>query len=147
MKFPRNARIFRGQLDAAPFASVFFLLVIFVLLGTLLYTPGVRVALPSADELPGTDRPTLAVALDKEGRFYFDNRVMEQAELQFRLRQAVTNANASLTLLVQADKQVTEEKLVNLAMLASRAGISNLLLATLPPPFAAPAPGEAPVHP
>ena len=26
MKFPRNARIFRGQLDAAPFAAVFFLL-------------------------------------------------------------------------------------------------------------------------
>ena len=26
MKFPRNARIFRGQLDAAPFAAVLFLL-------------------------------------------------------------------------------------------------------------------------
>ena len=48
MKFPRNARIFRGQLDAAPFASVFFLLVIFVMLGSVLQTPGVRVDLPQA---------------------------------------------------------------------------------------------------
>ena len=30
MRFPRNLRIFRGQLDFTPFASVFFLLVIFV---------------------------------------------------------------------------------------------------------------------
>ena len=42
MKFPRNARIFRGQLDAAPFAAVFFLLVIFMMLGSLVYTPGAR---------------------------------------------------------------------------------------------------------
>ena len=46
MKFPRNAQIFRGQLDAAPFASVFFLLIIFVFLSGLLYSPGIRVQLP-----------------------------------------------------------------------------------------------------
>jgi hypothetical protein len=40
MKFPRNARIFRGQLDAAPFAAVLFLLVIFLMLGSLVYTTG-----------------------------------------------------------------------------------------------------------
>lgn len=40
MRFARNARIFRGQLDAAPFAAVFFLLVIFMMLGSLVYTPG-----------------------------------------------------------------------------------------------------------
>ena len=39
MKFPRNARIFRGHLEIAPFASVFFLLVIFVSLSSLMYTP------------------------------------------------------------------------------------------------------------
>ena len=32
MKFPRNAKIFRGQLDATPFAGVFFCLVLFILL-------------------------------------------------------------------------------------------------------------------
>jgi hypothetical protein len=41
MKFPRNARIFRGQLDAAPFAIVFSCLLLFLLLSSLLYTPGV----------------------------------------------------------------------------------------------------------
>jgi len=40
MKFPRNARIFRGQLDAAPFAIVFFLLVLFLMLASLVSLDG-----------------------------------------------------------------------------------------------------------
>ena len=32
MKFPRNVRIFRGQLDASPFVCVLFIVVLFVLL-------------------------------------------------------------------------------------------------------------------
>ena len=65
MKFPRSARIFRGHLDVAPFASVFFLLVIFALLGALIYTPGVHVPLelPRADGFTGTDRPMKAVTV------------------------------------------------------------------------------------
>ena len=54
MKFPRNARILRGQLDFAPFASVFFLVIIFVSLGSLVYTPGVRVEVPRIDGLRKT---------------------------------------------------------------------------------------------
>jgi len=43
MRFARHARIFRGPLDPAPLASVFLLLLIFMLLGSMLYTPGVLV--------------------------------------------------------------------------------------------------------
>jgi biopolymer transport protein ExbD len=141
MKFPRNARIFRGQLDAAPFASVFFLLLIFILMGSLQYTPGVRVQLPElppAEELPGTDQPTIAVAMDKSGRFYFDNRIVGRDELQARLRLAATNSTVPLTLVIQADKEVTEELLVDLIMLARKAGIHDYLVATLPRVFTNP---------
>jgi len=70
MKFPRNARLLRSQLDVAPFAAVFFLLVIFVMLGSLIYTPGARVELqlPRAIGLPGMDKPPVSVAIDADGR-------------------------------------------------------------------------------
>ena len=48
MKFPRNARLLRSPFDLAPFAAVFFLLVIFLLLGALLPVPGLRVQLATA---------------------------------------------------------------------------------------------------
>ena len=60
MKFPRNARMFKGHLDAAPLASVFFCLLIFVLLASLIYTPGVRIELPEAiTGAPAVSGPTV----------------------------------------------------------------------------------------
>lgn len=134
MKFPRNARIFRGQLDAAPFAAVFFLLVIFLMLGSLIYTPGVPLQLPIADNFPGTDKPTVAVAIDGNGRLYFEDQRIEENQLRLRLRQAVKDSSEPLTLLVQADKAVTHDMLIRLALLARDAGISQAWLATLPRP-------------
>jgi biopolymer transport protein ExbD len=132
MKFQRNARIFKGQLDAAPFATVFFLLAIFLLLTLMVYTPGVRLDLPPADDLPGTDKPSVAVAIDTNGRLYFENQLVEEAELKGKLARAVTNSPQPLTLVVQAHKNVTYDRLISLTLLARDAGISSAWLATLP---------------
>ncbi len=132
MKFPRSARIFRGHLDFAPFAAVFFLLLIFALLGTLIYTPGVQVELPQADNLTGTDRPTIAVAVDAAGRFYFENQPIEAVALKASLQAAAQKSTEPLTLLVQADKQVAYDHLLRLTLLARDAGIRDALFATLP---------------
>ena len=134
MKFPRNARIFRGQLDAAPFAAVFFLLVIFLMLGSLMYTPGVRLELPMADELPGTDKLTVSVAIDAAGRYYYDNQLVQDKQLGNLLRQAAMASAEPLTLVVYADRAVSADMLVHMSMLARSAGITNGLLATLPRP-------------
>ena len=146
MKFPRNARIFRSQLDVAPFAAVFFLLVIFMMLGSLVYTPGARLELqlPRAEGLPGTDKPTVSVAIDADGRLYYENQWIEEDDLQCRLREAVKKSPEPLTLVVQADKAVSYETLLRLALLARDAGISEALLATLPRPYAAPPPRSPP---
>ena len=140
MKFPRNALIVRGQLDAAPFAAVFFLLVMFMMLGSLVYTPGARLQLqlPHADGLMGTDKPTVSVAVDADGRLYYENQLFEETKLQSRLREAVKKSPEPLTLVVQADKSVSYETCLRVALLARDAGISEALLATLPRAYAAP---------
>jgi len=140
MKFARKATIFRGQLDAAPFATVFFLLVIFMMLGSLVYTPGARLELqlPRATGLPGTDKPTVSVAIDADGRLYYENQWIEEGELRRRLQEAVKKSAEPLTLVVQADKAVSYEKCLRLALLGRDTGISEALLATLPRPYAAP---------
>jgi biopolymer transport protein ExbD len=135
MKFRRNARIFRGQLDVAPFAAVFFLLVIFLMTGSLVYTPGVRLQLPVASDLPGWDQPSVSVAIDKNGRLYFENQWIEENELRGRLQTVAKSSNQPLTLLVQADKEATYEMILRLRLLARDAGIPEAFLATLPRPF------------
>ncbi len=150
MKFPRNARIFRGQLDATPFAIVFFLLVIFIMvaspqfsnmvlqsqLGSVLYTPGVQIRLPLADNLPGTDKQTIVVAVDANDRLYYDNEGVDEAQLRSRLAKAAKAASEPLTLIIQADQAASHGMLTRLEMWARDAGITNGLLATLPRPLA-----------
>jgi len=96
MKFPRNAKIFRGHLDVAPFAGVFFLLVMLMMLASLVYTPGARLELrlPRADGLPGTDKPSVSVAID----------ALDNASLKGKVVQIVPAADsASRTFLVKID--------------------------------------------
>jgi biopolymer transport protein ExbD len=134
MKFPRNSRLLRSSFDMAPFAAVLFLLVMFLMLGALLPVPGVNLSLqlPVAENLPGTDQPTVAVAVDAYGRFYFANQIVAEDKLKSALKTAAQKSRAPLTLVIHADKAVTYGQLIHLALLAREAGIQNALLATLP---------------
>jgi biopolymer transport protein ExbD len=141
MKFPRNIRLLRSPFDVAPFAAVFFILVIFLLLGALMPVPGLQMKLnpPVADNLPGMDQPGVSVAVSADGRFYFANQIMSEAQLKSCLTNAVKNSREPLTLVIQADKTVTCDQLVRLTLLARDAGIHGALLATLPRIFDTPA--------
>jgi biopolymer transport protein ExbD len=133
MKFPRNAKILRSQFDAAPFAAVFFVLVILLMLGALLPTAGLPLQLPVTADLPGVEQPTVAVAVDAGGRFYFANQIVPgETQLSNDLHRAVLDARAPLTLIVHADQSVTYDRLVRLTLLARDAGITNAVFATLP---------------
>lgn len=134
MRFPRYAQPLRSQLDVAPFASVFLLLVMFMMLASLIYTPGARLELqlPRADGLPGTDKPTVSVAMDADGRLYYENQWIEEGALRRRLQEAARKSAAPLSLIVQADKRVSYDKLMRLTLLAREAGILEAWLATLP---------------
>jgi biopolymer transport protein ExbD len=138
MKFPRHYRLLRGPFDMAPFAAVLFLLVIFLMLGGLLPTTGLPLQLPVADDLPGLDKPTVAVAVDAGGRFYFANQIVTKDKLRIALKAAVHKSREPLTLVIHADKTVTYEQLVQLTLLARETGIQNALLATLPRPLNTP---------
>lgn len=144
MKFPRSAKILRSQFDVAPFAAVFFALLILLLLGMLLPVPGLRMSLqpPSAADLPGVAGPTVSVAVDSQGRLYYENRVRTESVLTNALAEAVRTAPHPPTLVIHADKQVTYEQLAHLALLAREVGITNSLLATLPRLSESPSPHE-----
>ncbi|MDD5140093.1 MAG: biopolymer transporter ExbD [Verrucomicrobiales bacterium] len=134
MKFTRNIRLLRGSLDVAPFAAVFFILLIFLLLSALMPVPGLQMRLqpPVASDLPGTDKPSVSVAVSPDGRLYFENQIVSEAQLKSSLVNAVKNSREPLTLLIHADKTVTYDQLVHLTLLGRDAGIQNALLATLP---------------
>lgn len=137
MKFQRQVKIFRGQLDVAPFAAIFFLMLCFFMMGSLLYTPGVtmQVSPPVADGFAGTDSPTISLAITANGQFIFDNQVVEERDLQTALQKRIARTPKSskdLTLVLIPDKSVSYEVLTKVRSMARDAGISEVLEAVRP---------------
>jgi biopolymer transport protein ExbD len=134
MRFPHNTKIFRGQLDAAPFVGVFFLLVIFLLLNSgLVLTPGVPIHLPEGANLPGLEKASLTVAIDQSGSFYFNNQLCDEARLKERLQAAVEQRREPVVLLLKMDKGARVDALVRLSLLARSLGIREVVPAVQPP--------------
>jgi biopolymer transport protein ExbD len=135
MKFPRNAKILRSHFDVAPFAAVFFLLLILLMLGALIPIAGLPMhplQPPEADNLPGPDKPAVAMAVDADGNLYYGNQIVSEQVLRTDLRFATNTARAPLTLIIHADKAVSYDTLAHLTLLARGFGITNVWLATLP---------------
>lgn len=134
MKFPRSAKILRSQFDVAPYAAVFFAMLILLMVAKLLPVSGLKTSLvpPAAADLSGVEQPTVAVAIDVQGRLYYENQMVTERMLANHLRVAVSSARQPLTLVIMADKATSYDQLVQLTLLARETGITNALLATLP---------------
>lgn len=84
MRFPRNAKIFRGQIDAAPFAGLFFMLLLMLLLyGNSIFIPGIRVQLRD-QTTPELEERTLTV--EASGRVTYMGERYEVERFEERLR-------------------------------------------------------------
>ena len=77
MRFARHARIFRGPLDPAPVAAVVLLLLIFMLLGSLLYTPGVLVEIGQP------------ITVKTNNDIVFDGKTYPSRQIEDQLRSAL----------------------------------------------------------
>ncbi|HOB31935.1 MAG TPA: biopolymer transporter ExbD, partial [Verrucomicrobiota bacterium] len=105
---------------------MFFLFVAFVVLGSMVYTPGVRIELLPAgnpEALASPPRPAVAVAVDANGQFYYRNRLIRPGDLTRELQMAVTNSPEPLTLVVLADRAARQESVERLYDIAREAGI------------------------
>jgi biopolymer transport protein ExbD len=139
MRFPRQARILRGPLDATPVAGVLFLLALFILITSLLYTPGtpLDITLPDGQPAGGTDNPSVVVKVDKHGQYFFENAPMEETDLKEKLRQAARQT-PGLNVILRADKGVELQVLTHLWDIFRQAGVTNSWVAAHP--TAAPTP-------
>jgi len=70
MRYPRNVKIFRGGVDAAPFAGLFFATILFmVLFYSHVFFPGVPVALAGDEDAADLSERTVEVLKDQSVLF------------------------------------------------------------------------------
>jgi biopolymer transport protein ExbD len=220
MRYPRNVKIFRGGVDAAPFAGLFFATVLFMVLfyshvffpgvpvglgveedraelsermvrvlrdGTVRFLgeayetgdlkeeirgrvqrgelpkrvvleaeagadeklvravesllkdagvgiklPGERLDLPDDAGFMGTANPVVVVGVNLNGQIFFQHQRIDEAELQMKLAEVVEKSGEGLTLVLQADKNVPYERIIDVGRVARKAGVKRVVLGTRP---------------
>lgn len=148
MRLPRNLKVFRGQLEAAPFLSVVLLLLILLsLVPNLLFDPGVPIQLDlheTSTPLPGIrfTNDVVSVAIDSSGLFYYEGQVNPLPTILAGLNTAIAaRLPAPLSLKIYADRSVKLDAMQQLVSEATQLGFQEVVLVTATP--IAPAPLKA----
>ena len=119
MKYPRNTRIFRGQLDVAPVACLFFVTAILLFLHSqMVFTPGVRLDLhPSTDP----NRPSLYI--DAAELYVYQGTRMSPGAFEKRIRAEADKDSMPSTLIFQVDPRVSTNTIGRVQQLAAELGL------------------------
>ncbi|GEM_PF-989757 len=107
---------------------VFLLLIYFLLTSSFVSREGVEVQLPQVSAKFGEVEERLIVVVDKDGRFLLEEKVLDGARLfsvlSLRLR------GAEEPVIINADKRVVYDRVMEAMEIARKAGAKELLLAT-----------------
>ena len=120
MKFPRNTRIFRGQLDMAPVACLFFATALMLFLHSqIVFVPGVRLDL---NPITDTNRPSLFI--DSENLFHFADETMSESAFAKRLRADASKGRAPSAIVLQIDPAASTNSVTTIRELAAELSIA-----------------------
>ncbi len=124
MKFQRNLKIFRGQMDAAPLAGVFFLLLFFILFqSSLVFVPGFSIELSEEKDLTAGG-PRRLVVIDEKEQFKYEGQTWKPEAFYERLTNELRRAKGPRSLVVRNARQVPPQTLNRLRSVAADLGIA-----------------------
>jgi len=116
-------------LELTPLIDTVFNLLIFFAVSTTLISSraGLPVDLPQA-KTAETQKSKVMISVDRDGRIFYEDSPVTPEELEARLKQAVAQ-QPQVLVIVNADRRVVYDRVVQVLDVARSAGIHNLALA------------------
>jgi biopolymer transport protein ExbD len=108
------------------------LVILLLLTSRLAFTAGIRtIELPAVGrDLTGVTNPILVVAVDADGKFYYENQEKTEEALFERLRSAVQQSKDALTLVIYADYRVQLYSFARLLAAPAELGFKDVVILT-----------------
>ncbi len=129
-----------SDINVVPYIDVMLVLLIIFMITAPLVTQGVKVDLPqtSSEPVPPTDDQPLIVSVDNSGQYFIDfgedkETPVNNTELITRV-QSVIKYKPQTPVLVNGDRAVAYQNIVELMSLLQSAGVPSVGLMTEPPP-------------
>ncbi len=130
VKLPRRRRDEGGILMTPLIDMVFLTLLFFMVNAVLAINPAIRVDLPRARSSLGAVGRDVVVTVTADGGIFIDDRRVDDAGFAVELRAALAREGTS-SVLLQADKSLAYERLVEVMDQAKIAGTGRISLATV----------------
>ncbi len=132
--YSRKRKRLMSEINVVPYIDVMLVLLIIFMITAPLLTQGVKVDLPQAASKPvdTQDRETLVVTIDREGRYYLDDRRIAPEELKRRV-QAILRARPQTPVMIRGDRNVGYGIVVKAMTLLQSAGAPSVGLITETP--------------
>ena len=130
MRF-RKTREEEPRISIAPLIDIVFLLLIFFMVTSHFdIASGVRITLPKVAKkiIDGEESDRVTLIIDRSAQTFLEGKKINQKTLRTRLENLVKERGL-LHLILQADKDVTHGKVVEIMDLAKGAGVHSILIA------------------
>ncbi|MDR1507725.1 MAG: biopolymer transporter ExbD [Treponema sp.] len=114
--------------DITPLLDVVFQLLLFFILTSALVQPGIELDLPESNQSNEIIEADLVISADKDGRVFFNDRMVRHEEIEPSLRFFIAQNNNG-TVILRADSALPYGSFFSILDASRNAGIKNLHLA------------------
>ncbi|HEU5338801.1 MAG TPA: protein TolR [Sulfuricaulis sp.] len=123
-----------SEINVVPYIDVMLVLLVIFMITAPLLSQGVKVDLPKAVAKPveSQDQETLVVTVDREGRYFLDDRRISTEELRRKVA-AILRLRPQTPVLVRGDRSANYGEVVKVMTLLQSAGAPSVGLLTEPP--------------
>jgi len=134
MEYRQNRKRLMSEINVVPYIDVMLVLLVIFMITAPLLTQGVKVDLPQAAAKPvdAQDRETLVVTVDREGRYFLDDRRISAEELRGKVAR-ILRVRPQTPVVVRGDRRVAYEYVVKAMTLLQEAGAPSVGLITETP--------------
>lgn len=129
MKLPRKWRDDGGIIMTPLIDMVFLTLIFFMVNATLSINPAIRVDLPRARTSLGAISEEIVVSVRADGSLYIGERMVSDADFGLELRREMARVGKR-SILLQGERTISYEKLIEVMDQAKLAGVGRISLAT-----------------
>ena len=132
MRLPASAKK-KPRIEIIPMIDTMFFLLVFFMIATLSMTiqQGMPVSLPTAKSSTDTKTENVSLTLTQDGALYYNKEIITLEELERRLAN-LRQTSPDPSLLINADKQVSHGRVIQVMDLIRLSGITSMGIATQP---------------
>jgi biopolymer transport protein ExbD len=128
----RSARKQEFEIFSNSFSDIMFFLMLFFLIVSTMITPGaIKLALPQADKTPSMNKQTekIAISITKDLKYFINDRPIQFSELESELLK-IKKANTDALAIVRCDNTIEVQSMVDVLQLGNKTGVKMVLATT-----------------